>query len=77
MQVQNLCRRNELVRSFSKKTTIDEHSKFLQVHVENVINVGPFRKSIEKTRSLFFRTYELPAARCASEIPPYAQEYTR
>ena len=76
MQVQNLCKRNELVSSFSKKATIDEHSKFLQENVEKVINEGPFRKSIEKTRGFLFRTYELPAARCASEIPPYAQEYT-
>ncbi len=74
--VQNLCSRTELVRSFAQRKTLDEHSKYLQKKVDEVINQGPFRNSIEKTRTYLFNQYELPASRVVSSIPEYAQEYT-
>ncbi len=74
--VQRLASRKVLTESFAQKKTLDEHSKFLQKMVDENINQGPFRNSIDKTRSYLFNTYELPATRCVSSIPEYAREYT-
>ena len=74
-QVQHLAARKELVRSFAQRKTLDEHSRFLQKKVDEVINQGPFRNSIDKTRSYLFNQYELPATRTVSSIPEYAQAY--
>lgn len=74
--VQKLASRKVLTESFAQRKTLDEHSKYLQKKVDEDINQGPFRNSIEKTRSYLFHMYELPVARCVSFIPEYAREYT-
>ena len=64
----------ELKKDFSTLKTIDEHSKFLQQKINEKINQGPFRNSIDKTRSFLFYTYELPEASEVKNIPDYAEK---
>jgi len=59
---------------FTTKKTLLEHSKHLMELVEEEINQGPFRKSIDKSRSYLFNTYELPASRMLTDIPQYEGE---
>ena len=61
---------------FNDKKTISDHSIHLMSLVEKDINEGPFRESIDKTRSFLFHSYEQPAARAISSIPAYEGEFT-
>ncbi len=56
---------------FSQVKTLMEHNQHLMELVEKEINEGPFRKSIDKTRSYLFYNYELPAARILTTIPEF------
>ncbi len=76
LQVQNLCMQKDVKKTFSELKTIDEHSKVLQQHINLTINQGPFRNSIDKTRSYLFYTYELPDAKQVTKIPDYAEKTT-
>lgn len=74
--IQDLLIRNKTLREHFRKqrATISEHSAELMKSVEQEINLGPFRRSSEKTRSYLFVNFELPACRQLSSIPEYEGE---
>lgn len=66
---EKLCRKYRT--DFTQVKALVEHSQHLMELVEKEINEGPFRKSIDKTRSYLFHNYELPAARVITTIPEF------
>ena len=70
--VEKLCQKHKA--DFATQKTLIEHSKHLMELIEKEINEGPFRKSIDKTRSYLFYNYEMPAARILSSIPEFEGE---
>jgi len=70
---QDLVRKH--ITDFNQHKTLVEHSKHLMELVEKNINEGPFRKSIDKTRSFLFHKYEQPIARAVTYIPEFEGEY--
>ena len=59
---------------FYKPKTLKQHSEALQQLIETEINLGPFRKCSDRTRTFFFNNYELPECRHLDKIPDFLGE---
>ncbi len=58
--------------------TLEEHNRFLQAKIDDLVNRAPFRGDDKKTREYLFRTYELPCCNNAMALPmPALDQITR
>lgn len=56
--------------------TLTNHNRVLKEKIDTIINQGPFRKSIDKTREYLFLNYELPTLCPVERIPNYLGDVT-